>query len=285
MTMQAMADERLTQPPAERRARSDRRAHSDGGRRGKRRRGTIFGAVWRDIAAAVLLVVTMAYAITMVRPIFAGRQPVVAKLLPAAATAPADSTYDEKLAASPEFQRDRAAFAADLARGGRMPQGRADSIAYYAVREAYRRGIPPAVMFGVMLTENAVFASTATSNVGAVGLMQIYPKVWLKALGTKLGTDLKTDSTNVKYGAFILSEYIKPKKNADSVTAADVRTGLLRYNGCVRGSNTPNCHTYPDKVKKYVESQGSSLCGNQGFYDCIAKPILTGLFGEQVASR
>ena len=70
---------------------------------------------------------------------------------------------------------------------GRMNQARADSIAYYAVRESYVNGIPPAVVFGVMLTENSRFISGAMSNVGAVGLMQVYPKVWLKALRAKFG--------------------------------------------------------------------------------------------------
>src|SRR5206468_1148551 len=85
-------------------------------------------------------------------------------------------------------QSDRRAFAADLVATGRMNQVRADSISYYAVREAYRNGIPPAVVFGVMLTENALFVSGAMSNVGAVGLMQVYPKVWLKALSGKFGS-------------------------------------------------------------------------------------------------
>jgi hypothetical protein len=28
----------------------------------------------------------------------------------------------------------------------------------------------------------------------------------------------------------------------------NVRRALLRYNGCVTGSNTPNCRRYPSKV-------------------------------------
>jgi len=99
------------------------------------------------------------------------------------------------------------------------------------VREAYQRGIPPAVIFGVMLTENALFVSNALSNVGAVGLMQVYPKIWLKALGDKFGTDLASDSTNVKYGVYILAEYIK--HTGAQATPSEVQKGLLRYNGCV----------------------------------------------------
>ena len=36
-----------------------------------------------------------------------------------------------------------------------------------------------------MLTENALFVSNALSNAGAVGLMQVYPKIWLKELGNR----------------------------------------------------------------------------------------------------
>jgi soluble lytic murein transglycosylase-like protein len=160
---------------------------------------------------------------------------------------------------------------------------RADSIAYYAVREAYIDGIPPAVIFGVMLTENALFISNALSNVGAVGLMQVYPKIWLKELGNRFGTDLSSDSTNVKYGVYILSEYIKHTGN--QVTASDVQKGLLKYNGCVKGTNTPNCRTYPTKVKNYVERQAESLCGDKTFYQCIGKPFMDGLLGRRDASR
>src|SRR4029077_12733003 len=109
-----------------------------------------------------------------------------------------------QLVTSPQFERDRTAFSAALVKTGRMDQARADSIAYYAVREAYVNGIPPAVIFGVMLTENAKFISGAMSNVGAVGLMQVYPKIWLKLLSAKFGANLAADSTNLKYGIYIL---------------------------------------------------------------------------------
>jgi hypothetical protein len=55
--------------------------------------------------------------------------------------------------------------------------------------------------------------------------------------------------------------------------------GLLRYNGCVRGTNTPRCHTYPTKVARYVERDAEALCGDKNFYDCIAQPFMKGLFG------
>lgn len=271
------------QTRSERRRGERREGGAAEGRRG-RKRATVFGSVWRDAGAAALLLVAMAFAVAHIRPIFAGRERVGERILQTVApgvgtTATRDSTREERMLASPEFQRDRSAFAADLVRTGRLSQERADSIAFYAVREAYTRGIPPALIFGVMLTENALFLSSAQSNVGAVGLMQVYPKIWLKELSKRFGHDLASDSTNLKYGTFILSQYVNPK-GRQTVTEAQVRKGLLRYNGCVRGTNTPNCRNYPDKVKKYVEREAPALCGDKGFYDCIAKPFIAGLMGE-----
>jgi hypothetical protein len=194
---------------------------------------------------------------------------------------PMRDTLRAAIVAMPEFDRDRKAFAADLVATGHMDPARADTVAYYAVREAYLRGIPPAVVFGVMLTENSRFVSKALSNVGAVGLMQVYPKVWLKALSEKFGADLATDSTNLKYGVYILSTYIKTNHGAANASA--VNSGLLHYNGCVRGTNTPHCTTYPGKVATYVKKQGGSICGNKSFYDCIAKPFVEGFTGSRDA--
>lgn len=247
------------------------------------RRWLRFGGKEAAIGIAALLAIM--FAVRLVHPIFTN-QPTVAqrltKTVPGAkgvlAPTPADTTQLAKLMASPQFARDSAAFAKDLVSTGRMSQARADSIAYYAVREAYRDGVPPAVVFGVMLTENATFASGALSNVGAIGLMQVYPKIWLKSLSAKFGKDLATDSTNLKYGIYILKQYIKSDSGA--VTSRGVTTGLLHYNGCVAGSNTADCHNYPTKVQHYVENQGNSLCGDKTFYECIARPFMEGLFGK-----
>jgi hypothetical protein len=91
---------------------------------------------------------------------------------------------------------------------------------------------------------------------------------------------LAADSTNLKYGIYILSKYIKHSADSGGVAAGELSKGLLRYNGCVRGTNTPNCRTYPAKVKTYVEKQGGTICGDKGFYDCIARPFISGLFGK-----
>jgi hypothetical protein len=263
--------------------------------------------MWKRIARDGLTILTLlaaiGFTVSQMRPVYAGRAPVVGEVIQRAAPPEqppevpplpvvtgdiADSVA--KIEASPEFADQRQRFAADLVRTGRMSEARADSIARYVVREAFLRGIHPAVIFGVMLTENAQFVSRAKSNVGAVGLMQVYPKYWLKDLSKKFGaSDIETDSTNIRYGVFILEHYLKPKakkKTAPTpgqlVAAApgNLMKGLLRYNGCVRGTNTPRCHTYPNKVQKYVERDAQALCGGQDFYSCIAKPFMVGLLGK-----
>lgn len=271
----------------ERRGETDRRLAADPGRRGRATSPWVrwLGIGGRDLAIVIFTLAAIVFSVRHVHPIFANQPTIASELtraLPAARSAlapkPADTSKVAQLVSSPQFEKDRAAFAADLVQTGRMDQARADSISYYAVREAYLRGIPPAVVFGVMLTENAMFVSSAMSNVGAVGLMQVYPKIWLKALGKKFGTNLAADSTNLKYGIYILSQYIK--SDSGKVTPGALSSGLLHYNGCVHGSNTRNCHTYPTKVKTYVEKQGTSLCSGKSFYQCIAKPFIAGLFGK-----
>jgi hypothetical protein len=270
---------------------------------GRRR---MFQRIARDILTVVMLVAAIGYTASLIRPIYAGRAPVVGEVIRSVAPVSQDSAAGEVasaaaalpptlptgaladsiaiIEASPEFAEQQRRFAADLVRTGRMSQARADSIARFAVREAFLRGIPPAVIFGIMLTENAQFISRAQSNVGAVGLMQVYPKVWLKSLSQKFGTsNIAADSTNLRMGVFILQTYLKPRKKgapAQHVVATapgSLMKGLLHYNGCVRGTNTPRCHTYPNKVQKFVERDAEALCGNQSFYQCIAHHFKAGL--------
>jgi soluble lytic murein transglycosylase-like protein len=268
------------------------------------RRRRMWKRIGRDGLTIVTLLAAIGYTASQMRPIYAGSAPVVGDVIRSvAAPAPppeippapvmtgamADSVA--LIEASPEFADQKRRFSADLVRTGRMSQERADSIAHFAVREAFLRGVPPAVIFGVMLTENARFISYAKSNVGAVGLMQVYPKYWLKDLSKKFGAaDIETDSTNLRYGVFILEHYLKPrgKKAAGSghviaTAPGSLMKGLLRYNGCVRGTNTPRCHTYPTKVQKFVERDAQALCGGQDFYACIAKPFMAGLLGRSNA--
>ena len=245
--------------------------------------------------AIATLVSTILFAVHRTRPIYARKATLTARIAERADSIQQVNaeklSKDSTLVAGtgplkfrdPKAEDERQRFAADLVATGRMKPERADSVAFYAVREAYSRNLPPALILGVMLTENTVFVSRARSNVGAVGLMQIYPKVWLRALGKTLGTDLENDETNLRYGSFILAEYLKPKKG-QSQTAEGVRRGLLKYNGCVRGTNTPRCHTYPDKIERYVRSDAKSLCHGKGFHECITVPFVQGLTGDTTAA-
>jgi hypothetical protein len=270
----------------ERRTRSDRREGSvQEGRRGARRTTSALTYVLRSLGAVIVLLGVILYAVRVTRPVYATRGTLGEELRKHApevadAIAPGDSTALDQFVATPKFQDEKRNFFEDVMRLKQVDSARADSIAHFAVREAYRRGISPAIIFGVMLTENSRFISNATSNVGAVGLMQVYPKIWLTKEMTKLfGKDLATDSTNVKYGVFILDQYFRPKDKRGQVKNRDWATALLRYNGCVNGTNTPRCHTYPSKVKNFIENQGKSICDGRGFYDCIAKPFIEGLMG------
>jgi hypothetical protein len=272
----------------------------------------MFQRIARDLLTVIMLIAAIGYTASLMRPIYAGRAPVVGDVIRSVAPPSADSAVAEAasaaaalppslpqgaladsiraIEASPDFAEQKRRFAADLVRTGRMSQARADSIAHFAVREAFLRGVPPAVIFGVMLTENAQFISRAQSNVGAVGLMQVYPKVWLKSLSQKFGTsNIAADSTNLRYGVFILQEYLKPRSKGAprphvvATAPGSLMKGLLHYNGCVRGTNTPRCHTYPNKVQRYVERDAEALCGNQSFYQCIAQPFMAGLLGRTSA--
>jgi hypothetical protein len=270
---------------SERRHRTDRREHSTEGRRGRPRPSTL-SYVLQSVAAVVILLGVIIFTVRHTRPVYASRGTVAEELRRRAPEAAAllvdtDSTPMERFMATEKFRDEKRNFYEDLMRTRQLDSARADSIATYAVREAYLRGISPALIFGVMLTENARFISGALSNVGAVGLMQVYPKVWLKKQFTdSLGSDLASDSTNVRFGVFILSEYFNPKTKSGARRTRTYREALLRYNGCVRGTNTPNCKTYPDKVRRYVESSATSICDGRGFYECIAKPFVEGLLGE-----
>jgi hypothetical protein len=269
----------------DRRHASDRReGGADGGRRGAKQSTSPLTYVLRSIAAIAVLLGVILYVAQVTRPVYATRGTLgdeLRKHAPeVAGSIVGDSTAVDQLMATPKFQEEKRNFFEDVMRLKQVDSARADSIAHFAVREAYMRGISPAIIFGVMLTENSRFVSNATSNVGAVGLMQVYPKVWLTKEMTKLfGRDLATDSTNVKYGVFILNQYFRPKDKRGQVRERDWATALLRYNGCVNGTNTPRCHTYPSKVKTFIENQGTSICNGRGFYDCIAKPFIEGLMG------
>jgi soluble lytic murein transglycosylase-like protein len=172
---------------------------------------------------------------------------------------------------TPTFLRDRHAFALDLVATGKVSFPRAIRLADVAVREAYRRQVPPALVLGVLLTENTELKSTARSRQGALGLMQIHPGPWRPALGALFGRNLRNDTTNLRYGVYILSHLAR--RSIDTPEAEQWRTALLRYNGCVRGTNTPDCKRYPDVVRRKVLSKAKTTCAGKDFESCVVGPL------------
>lgn len=236
----------------------------------------------RQLAVGIVAACTVIFTASQVHPVFLGQAPVAGRVLAAAyldsasVRAPWLSLPEALAMRHPQFQRDVDAFAADLRSTGKIDGDRADSIAAVAVREAYHRRIPPALVLGVMLTENDRFKSHARSNVGALGLMQIMPRLWTPNLGPILGKNLKDDETNVRYGVYILKHFAK--RTADSLDAGDLtRVALLSYNGCVRGSNTPDCRAYPIKVQRHVERSAQASCSGRAFQECVALPLWAAL--------
>lgn len=112
-------------------------------------------------------------------------------------------------------------------------------IALALVREGHRAGVDPRLLLAVMAVENPWLEPTAASFVGAIGLMQIMP-FHAGAWGCA-GVDLTDPETNICHGARILAHALVRSNG-------DLDRALLRYNGCVHGTNTPDCHLYPSKV-------------------------------------
>ena len=106
------------------------------------------------------------------------------------------------------------------------------------LRESRRQQVPPSLIVAVLVTENTTLRPEAESSVGARGLMQVMPF----HAGARLcdSDDLVDVDSNICHGTLILARNLR--RTSTSVAA------LLRYNGCVRGTNTPDCHRYPDRV-------------------------------------
>ena len=113
-----------------------------------------------------------------------------------------------------------------------------ERIARAIVKEANYLEVEPSLLAGVLLTENAPLDATARSSQGAIGLMQV--------MGFHAGEydcdsdDLLQVEANICHGARVFGYYLKRTGN--------LRRALLRYNGCVSGTNTPTCRRYPTKV-------------------------------------
>jgi hypothetical protein len=113
-------------------------------------------------------------------------------------------------------------------------------VAWPLVENSYERGLDPATVVAILLIESSG-RPDATSFVGARGLMQVMPMHRGRWHGC--GDDLYDIESNLCYGTSILAWFL-------GRYGGDERRALLSYNGCVRGTNTPNCHTYPAKVRQ-----------------------------------
>jgi hypothetical protein len=120
----------------------------------------------------------------------------------------------------------------------------ADRVAAAVVYEAGRVRISPSLLAGVLLIENGPADSSAISTQGAIGMMQVMP-VHIGSYGCLSG-DLLNVEANICHGARLLGTYLRRTKS--------VELALRRYNGCVRGRNTPRCHRYPLRVMRTASS-------------------------------
>ncbi|MFW6201943.1 MAG: transglycosylase SLT domain-containing protein [Gemmatimonadota bacterium] len=134
-----------------------------------------------------------------------------------------------------------------LRRYGGEP-GLARRIAVALVRHANAVGLEPRLLLAVLLVENPAIDPTARSSVGAIGLMQVMPHH--RGNWAPCAPDLEDVEANICHGARIFAHYFHE-------TGGDVERALLRYNGCVRGTNTPDCHRYPYHV--YARAGRASL--------------------------
>ena len=112
-------------------------------------------------------------------------------------------------------------------------------IAVALVREGRSVDVDPRILTSLLLVENPWLDPEARSGVGAIGLMQVMP-FHAGSWGCE-GSDLTDVDVNICHGAKVFEHALtRSKGNLDRA--------LLRYNGCVRGTNTPDCHLYPSKV-------------------------------------
>jgi len=136
------------------------------------------------------------------------------------------------------YQRDIAPLARTLTLRG-ADRRSATRLAMLLVREGRDAGLDPRLLLSVLLVEDPALDSAAVSFVGAVGLMQVMP-FHAGQWGCPDG-DLRSPDVNICHGARILAHQLRRAKG-------NMDLALLRYNGCVHGTNTPDCDLYPLKV-------------------------------------
>lgn len=116
----------------------------------------------------------------------------------------------------------------------------ARKVGWSLVEHSSLRSLDVATVLAVLLIESRGDPD-ATSFVGARGLMQVMPMHQGQWPGC--GQDLYDIEDNLCMGTSILAWYLR-------VNRGNERRALLGYNGCVNGTNTPDCFSYPDKVSR-----------------------------------
>jgi soluble lytic murein transglycosylase-like protein len=151
-----------------------------------------------------------------------------------ASPAPVDSTALELAVTTREAHLPIARALAKRTRNSAV----AERAAWAVTREAGRLKVSPSLLAAVLLHENRALDSSAVSSAGAVGLMQVMP-IHAGSYGCA-SANLQAVDANICHGARILHTYL--------VRTRSVPRALRRYNGCVRGTNTPGCSRYPMRV-------------------------------------
>jgi len=126
-------------------------------------------------------------------------------------------------------------------------------VAVALVREARATQVEPRLLLAVLLVENPWIDPQAESSVGAKGLMQVMP--FHRGQWAPCEPRLDDVDANICHGARIFAWNLK-------ATKGNVDKALLRYNGCVKGTNTPDCHQYPNHV--YARAGRASVLGWSG---------------------
>ncbi len=121
-----------------------------------------------------------------------------------------------------------------------LPRTTARQVAWPLVAHAQQRGLDPATVVSVLLVESEGNPHATNAGSGARGLMQVMP-FWAGRGGC--GRNLYSIDDNLCTGTSLLAMYLDRSDG-------DQHRALLGYNGCVHGTNTPNCHKYPDRIER-----------------------------------
>lgn len=133
---------------------------------------------------------------------------------PVMAFGPTPESYGVELVSIPREVDEAAKFI--VAENKDVPINKAVVIATAAKKSSKKYKIPKEVLMGLMHVEST-FKDTSVSSKGAVGLMQVHPKTWLKqsedgvdlisAGIVKKRSDLLDPEINIEAGTYILNHY------------------------------------------------------------------------------